>query len=268
MAVVSLVAPAGEHLPAELRAGLKALLDPLGGVCIIPGESVLLYMGHIWPAPPALGVNPRPALLAALIEAAFEEGAGEVALAALAAPGFSFEQTWQMAGYGELESYGITLYDLSCTPTSARESRLNLAGAVWSVPQPLLKAEYLINVGKFRVAQGKLFGSAMGNLAAAANLPKHPQQFARALVDLHSIITPDLHVLDALRGERGYQLQERHAIFAAYDAVALDSTLAALAGLTAGEIEHLVLASSYGLGVANASDIRLLGADALESFGC
>ena len=260
MSIVSLITPDETQLLSGFKQVIEDLLKPLGGFPLAAGEKVLLYMGRIWPAPAPLGVNPHPALLTALVEAAYKAGAGEVSLAACAAPGFDFSTSWYIAGYRALDSYGASRHDLDHMPKSERQSRIDLACSSLTVPLLLLQADYLINVGKFRVADDQIFGAAMLNLAAAAALPQPPHLFARALVDLHSIITPDLHVLDALKGEQGYQPQQRHAVLAATDALAVDTTLATLAGLKGGDIEHLALAAQYGMGAANAADIRIINA--------
>jgi len=257
MSIVSLVTPDESQLLSDFRHIIEDLLQPLGGLTLAAGEKALLYMGHIWPAPAALGVNPHPVLLTALVESLYQAGAGQVQLAAGAAPGFDFAACWQMAGYQTLDSYGAYRHDLATCPKSERHSRLDLACPSLAAPLLLLQADYLINVGKFRVANAQIFGAAMLNLAAAAELPQPPHLFARALVDLHSIIMPDLHILDAIKGQQGYQPQQQHAILAATDAPALDTTLAVLAGLKSGEIEHLALAAQYGMGCTNAGDIKI-----------
>ena len=185
-------------------------------------------------------------------------------MAARAAAGFDFSQCWQQAGYEVLENCGAAVLDLQQAPRAPRLSRLALTSREFMLPQMLLQADCLINMSKFRVAEGRLFGSALKNLAALADLPP-TEEFPRALVDLYSIIMPDLHIIDALPGRRGWQPQAQGALLAASDGPALDLTLAALAALPGNRIEEIALAAQYGLGSTNAADISLVG-DAAALF--
>jgi uncharacterized protein (DUF362 family) len=222
-------------------------------------SSLLIYVGALYPAQAELGVNHHPQLAADLIEWAYEGGVTEIKLAAQTAPGFDFGQSWQLAGYGALKSYGVDVLDLAAAPRLPRRSSLGLYSRELLLPRPLLQADCLINMGKFRVAEGRIFGSALGNLAELAELPRETEAFSRALVDIYSMVTPDLHIIDALSGKRGWQPQKQDGLLAASDAVALDMTLAALAALPAAPMEELNLAAQYGLGCANAADISLVG---------
>ena len=263
MSIVSLVATGRG---AEYKWALNELLRPFAEMFAPAPYSLLIYVGAIYPAGPELGVNPHPALVAALAEWAYEAGVANIGLVAAAADGFEFSQSWQLAGYGALKGYGADVLDMADAPRSSRLSSLGLNCREFLLPKPLLQADYLINLSKFRVAEGRMFGSALNNLAAMADMPRAEEAFPRALVDLYSVITPDLHIADALRGQGGWQPQTQDGLLAATDAVALDMTLATLAGLDGSRMEEIALAAQYGLGSAGAADISLTG-DAAALFG-
>jgi uncharacterized protein (DUF362 family) len=263
MAIVSL-AVLGEA--AGYQEALTRLLQPFAQMFSPAPASLIIYLGELYPAGPEVGVNPHPALVKTFAEWAYEAGATEIKLAARAAPGFIFNQSWQLAGYDALASCRAAVLDLQQSPQAPRFSRLSLTSREFMLPQPLLQADCLVNMGKFRAADSRLFGSALKNLAALTDLPQ-TEEFSRALVDLYDIAVPDLHIIDALRGHRGWQPLGQDALLAAADATALDLTLAALAALPGDRIEEIALAAQYGLGSTTAADIALVGdAPALFNF--
>ena len=256
MALVSLAALQDK---ADYKAALDKLLRPYEEMFFPAPTTLFIYLGSLYPAAPKLGVNPHPVLVAALIEWAYKAWTAKICLAARAAPGFEFAKTWQLSGYKALNSYGAKTLDLGQATYVSRSSSLALFCSEYLLPQQLLSADCLINMGKFRAGQGRLFGSAFNNLAALTDLPYTIEAFPRALVDLYSIVNPDLHIIDALRGLSGWQPQPQDALLAATDAAALDMTLATLASLPGERVEEIALAAQYGLGAAAAAEIILVG---------
>ena len=256
MTIVSLAAPGGG---AGYPQALNKLLAPFKEMFLPAPASLIIYLGELYPAGPQLGVNPHPALAATLCAWAYEAGVAKIQLAARAAPGFDFAYSWQMAGYDALNSSGAALIDLAHTPGLPRLSRLALTAGEFLLPQALLQAEFLINMAKFRAGSGRLFGSALHNLAALAHPRPAKANSARELVDLYSILLPDLHLVDALRGSGGWQPVAEDALLAATDAAALDMTLAAMAAVPLDSLEEITLTAQYGLGNAAVADIILLG---------
>ena len=66
--------------------------------------------------------------------------------------------------------------------------------------------------------------------ALSAAVPPDPalslQEQERELVDIYSVVTPDLFIVDALKGEKGFQPHAQDCLLGAVDAVALDAVLA------------------------------------------
>ena len=83
----------------------------------------------------------------------------------------------------------------------------------------------------------------------------------RELVDIYSIVSPDLFIVDGLKGSNGFQPQEGDCLLAASDAVALDAVLSTISGIRIEGVESLCLAAQYGLGQGEPGAISLLGDD-------
>ena len=261
------VMPGTENSPENLnKQDIQKLLQPFGGISFFaePKTAVCLYLGEIWPAPPQLGLNPLPQLVQAATELLQEAGVQLICVAARAAAGFSWEDALRLSGYGDLQ--GLEFVNLAEATCVERPSELGLAIENLSVPEVLLYSGCVINIAKLRVAEGQLLGSALLNLQAAADLPAGEQK-TRALLDLYSIMQPDLQIVDCWRGSKGLQPQQKSVFLAGRDAVALDLVTAAVAGLPAESLEYLTLAAQYGLGCANVGDIHVVGEGLAELFG-
>ena len=266
MTIISII-PGAENSPEKLnKQAIQKLLQPFGGSGFFaePNATVCLYLGEIWPAPPQLGLNPLSELIQVVIELLQEAGVQLICVAARAADGFSWEDVLQLSGYKSLSDAAfVNLAEATCTE---RSSELNLATEQLTIPEILLYSSCLINITKLRVVEGQLLNSALLNLQAAANLPVGEQKM-RALLDLYSIIQPDLQIVDCWRGSKGLQPKRQSAFLAGRDAVALDLVTTAVVGLPAEDLEYLTLAAQYGLGSAQVGDIHVVGEGLAELFG-
>ncbi|MCL1816959.1 MAG: DUF362 domain-containing protein [Clostridiales bacterium] len=256
---MAVVAVAASQKKVDYGLVLEQLLAPFAQVFSPAPSMLFINLGLLYPCAPEWGVNPHPRLVAKLVARAYEAGVAQISLAARAAAGFEFTQCWHLCGLDFLENYGVAVVDLDRSPQVLRQSRLALAGCDYSLPPQPLKADCLISLGKFRAGSGQMFGSALNNLSALANITPLEGISPRAVVDIYSILAPDLHIIDAIRGRGGWQPQQGDAWLAATDAVALDMVLAALASLPGSRIEEIALAAQYGLGNANVADIVLVG---------
>ena len=247
---------------------LCQLLQPLGGEAFFftPGERVVILADWGFPAAAGLGINVDPRLLGGLAQVAYAQQVAEVAVALRVAPGFVFDQVLALSGYDTLLEQGVRLIDLAQAPVICRTLKSGLTGETVTLARQLVQADLLINCAKFKAAEGVLFGSAMENLAHV--LPPEQASLAadmrpRALVDVAAALLPDLHIIDACKGEAGYQPQYADALLAGSDVLAIDSALAALGGLSAQQVEALRLAAQYGLGQVEPGATMVYGDDLL-----
>lgn len=178
------------------------------------------------------------------------------------AAGFTAEQTLEMSGYKALSTLdNVVLTDLSECQTRSRRCGPCLTGESIDIYAPLVQADVLISLVKYKADQGQLFGSALHSLASCSPVEAENEFRNRSLVDLYSVITPDLFIIDGLIGSGGFQPQAKDCLLAAADAVAADAVLAALAKIPAQQVDSLCLAAQYGLGIGDPSGIALYGDD-------
>jgi uncharacterized protein (DUF362 family) len=267
MTIISLALGAENLTQSSNKADIRRLLQPFGGINFLAEQNATacLYLGEIWPAPPQLGLNPLPELVQIVAELLQEAQVRQISVAARAAAGFSWADALRLSGYEALP--GLEFINLAEAACLERASELNLAAEYLTVPEILLHSNCLINIAKLRVAEGQLLGAALLNLQAVVDLPDDEEQKTRVLVDLYSIIQPDLHLVDCWRGTKGLQPQQQSLLLAGSDAVALDLVTATVAGLAAEDLEYLALAAQYDLGCAQAGDIHVVGEGLAELFG-
>ncbi|MBR2782693.1 MAG: DUF362 domain-containing protein [Firmicutes bacterium] len=270
MAVISLLKTdeATEQQPRQLKALLQKLLLPFGGseVYFDTAHTVFL-LDLLLPADNAAGVNFDLRLAYALAELARGRSHRLVSFAVRPEEGFGLEQVLEASGYDRLrELENVDFIDLSQAETLRLPTDTRLALDEAPVYRPLAEAGLVVSLAKLKAAENSLFGSAMCNLALAGPglNGRDAEQRSRALVDIYSVLTPDLTLVDGWRGDSGFQQHRGDFVLAAADAVAADAVLAALSGIDLAQVDYLQLAAQYGLGEGDPGSIHLYGDDISE----
>jgi uncharacterized protein (DUF362 family) len=247
---------------------IRRLLLPLGGgeFYFCPGEKLTLLADVSLPADNETGANFDIRLAWALINMAKDEGIRDISLCLRPEEGFDLETVLAKTSYGKLAAIkGVKIIGLDTAPSTPRHTDTALVYEEAEIYDVLATTDIIISLAKFKTADARLFGGAMANINYAAR-QKGSLSFElkqRALVDIYSILAPDLTIIDCLRGQSGFQNNRTDCLLAGSDAVALDTVLCAIAdiGMDPQTAEAFVLASQYGLGVSNPADIAMFGDD-------
>jgi uncharacterized protein (DUF362 family) len=250
---------------------IRRLLLPLGGgeFYFCPGEKLAILADVSLPADNETGANFDIRLAWALINMAKDEGIRDIALCIRPEEGFDLETVLAKTSYGKLATIeGLQIIGLNSAPATPRRTDTALILEEAEIYDVLAAADIIISLAKFKTADARLFGGAMTNITYAAK-PASSLSFElkqRALVDIYSILAPDLTIVDCIRGQSGFQNNRTDCLLAGSDAVALDTVLCAIAdiGLHPNSTEAVVLGAQYGLGVSNPADIAMFGDDLRE----
>lgn len=127
---------------------------------------------------------------------------------------------------------------------------------------PKLKTHSLVGfTGGIKNMMGLVPGSGKRDMHAAA--PK-AHKMAECIVDLYSLVKPDLCVMDAVIGMEGDgpaagNPRNIGLILMSTDCVALDTVAAGVIGYNAGDIEFIKDAAGRGLGAGDIDEIEILG---------
>ena len=267
MSVVSLLATdeAVKQQPRDTGIILRKLLLPFGGSDAYFNDSRTVFLlDLLLPADNEAGVNFDLRLAYALAELARGSSKRPVSFAVRVEEGFTLEQVLAASGYDKLRQLeGVDFIDLTRAETVQLPTDSGLSLDAAAVYRPLAEAGLIVSLVKLKAAEDSLFGSAFANLALASPdlSGLDAEQRARALVDVYSVLAPDLTVVDGWRGDSGFQQHRGDFVMAAADAVAADAVLAALSGIDMTRIEYLQLAAQYGLGEGDPGNIHLYGDD-------
>ncbi|MDO4732404.1 MAG: DUF362 domain-containing protein [Bacillota bacterium] len=243
---------------------LEKLLLAFGGSEFFFGteEKLAFLLDLRLPAENERGVNFDIRLAYSLVRLYRRFRSDQIQFFFLPAEGFSAQQTLELSGYASLTALEkVQLVDLSQCSVLKRNSGPRLCGESTSLFAPLIQADVLISLVKYKSDQGRLFGSALCSLESCSPIQPEESFRDRHLVDLYSVIMPDLFIIDGLIGSGGFQPQAEDFLMAAADAVAGDAVLSALSGIPAQQQESLCLAAQYGLGIADPGGIALYGDD-------
>ncbi len=101
----------------------------------------------------------------------------------------------------------------------------------------------------------------MGALASKGIM--HRGRLSQKIVDLASVLKPDVSVIDGIIAGEGHENSESpvemNLVVAGTDPVAVDSVGAAVMGIQPTDVKHLVLAEEKGLGTCNLDQIEIVG---------
>ena len=268
MPMISLL-KADKKLSSSAKAAdllMRRLLLPLGGgeFYFAPGDRLAIIADVSLPADNETGANFDIRLTWALINIARDAGVADITVCLRPEAGFDLDTVLERTSYGKLSGIdGVKVLGLTESQTTPHRTDTRLVLEDAEVYDVLSTADVIVSLAKFKTAENQLFGSALANIAYAAKLDDS-LNFAmkqRALVDIYSIVAPDLTIVDCLIGQSGFQNNQVDCIIAGSDAVALDTVLCAFAGIDAKTVESLVLAAQYGEGVNNPGDIAMFGDD-------
>ncbi len=243
---------------AELKRHAATMLD-FGGLDV-RNKSVLIKPNLLFYTEPEQGLNTHPALLEALVEECERRGASRIYLGDNAGQilyGNSKSAFYDSCGMGEkFGKYYINLgvdlepYHLKCVEHTLY------------IPKILRQVDVVVNVPKFKThgltgisgALKNTFGYVPGAQKAGIHfMCKMYEPFAQALVEIHAIRKPDLHVADAILGMEGRgpfsrRLRYIGQVLVSTDPVALDGVLCKMIGFRPEDLCLLRRGQEAGLG--------------------
>ncbi len=262
-----------EKMVAEifsLLGGVENLIKPRSTVVIKPNA------GH--PAGPETSVNTSPAVVTAVINAVRKAGPKEIILAEAAAIGCDTAVVLEASGIGAAaDSAGARIIDIKrekdLINIPIRDARSNLKRV--KLPRFLLEAEHIINLPIFKSHASMVFTCALKNLKGvvqdAVHLQMHQTDLAAAMMDVWSIIRPDLSIADLIRPAEGFGPHttlptDFGCLVGSKDPVALDATACRMVGLGLDKVAYFSAAMERGLGKFEEDEIEVRGRSIDEVF--
>lgn len=255
------------HQAFEFFGGIKQFVKQ--------GQKVLLKPNMLSARTPEKGVTTHPLVLEAVVREVQSAGAkawiGDSPSGALK----GVRRCWENTGFMAVaERTGAQLIHFEASGIYQKEVR----GIRYHVARPMVEADVVINLPKFKTHGVTLFTGAIKNCygtlpgfqkAIFHKLYPHPDAFSEVLVDVYGIVQPQFTLMDGILGMEGNgpatgTLRNTGLIFASPDGVALDTIASSVMGFKEGEVDAIRIAGERGLGKSKLSEIEIVG-ESLES---
>ncbi len=263
-----------EKMVAEalsLLGGVSSLIKPNSTVVIKPNA------GHKFL--PETSVNTSPEVVAAVIREIRKAQPKEIILAEAAATGQDTLECFEVSGQRKAaEDAGVDKIidikrekDLISIPI--RDARSGLTKVL--LPRFLLEAEHIINLPIFKSHVAMVFTGALKNLKGVVQDKVHQEMhradLALAMLDLWSILKPDLQIVDMIRPAEGFGPLSTlpidfGCIVAGKDPVAVDATCCRMVGLDIDQATCFKAARERGFGNLSERNIEIRGRKIEEVF--
>ena len=254
---------------AELRPLIRQALDLTGGIdnFIKPGTKVFVKINHLSPPSPAdRGIVTHPVFTEAVLDILKATGA-EITV------GDDIEENgsdgFAVSGYREMcDRLGVKLVNLRETGFIATKTAGKILTEIY-ISKPVLEAEVIINLAKFKTHSLTLFTGGIKNMygiiPAGMRRKFHgdyvkPDDFSQMLVDIFAAAKPQLTLLDGIMAMEGEGPGSGHmrnlgVILASRDTVALDAVAGRIIGIPADDVLTTVFAADRGLGTSALNSI-------------
>jgi uncharacterized protein (DUF362 family) len=253
-----------------LLGGTENLVRPRSTVVLKPNA------GH--PAAAETSVNTSPGLVVAVINEVKKAKPKDIIVAESAAIGCETFDVFEKSGIGAAaESAGARLIDIKgekdLISIPIRDARSDIKKM--KLPRFLLEAEHIINLPIFKSHASMVFTCALKNLKGVVQDVTHQQMhntdLAAAMMDLWSVIRPDLSIADLIRPAEGFGPHttlpiEFGCVVGSKDPVALDATACRMTGLALDKVAYFAAAMERGLGNFGEDQIEIRGRGIEEVF--
>ena len=238
----------------NVRRAVRDVLAPLGGMAafVSRGDRVLVKPNFLVARKVEKAVNTHPAVIRAVVEAAWEAGAGTVLVGDSPAVQSGRTVARKLGLLAPMEALGAQVIDLKDSTTTENPDgdvfkRLELSRTV-------LEADKVLNLPKLKThAQMSLtlglkntFGAVVGTrkIAWHTEAGRDALLFARMLLDVHRRVAPALTLADGVTAMEGNgpgagDPRQVGVLAAAPDAAALDQLLSEIVGFPANELPTL-----------------------------
>ena len=258
----------GKDVPLLVRETLRAL----GGMerFVDDGDVVVIKPNIGWDRSVEMAANTHPDVVVALAELCLEAGARQVRI---------FDRTcnderrcYTHSGIrSAVEQLGSQRVSLEYTdPRAYRDVAIPGGRSFqrWEFYQPALDADRLINVPIAKHHSIARLTLGMKNLMGiiGGNRGRLHANIAESLVDITSVLRPDLTVIDATRilvanGPQGGRLEDvrqTETLIASPDIVAADAYAATLFGLDPADVSSISAAARRGLGIMDLKRVQMV----------
>jgi uncharacterized protein (DUF362 family) len=249
----------GESLAYEAMKEMNAAHNLAGKVLIKPNITTNMAA--------STGVTTHPSIVEGVLQYLREEGDFELIIAE---GGGDISRAFDELSFVEVaRRYDAKLVDLNKDSSITVQVEDPLSQHEFPIAQTALECDCIVNVPCLKIHGGQMQVTlCMKNMMGFITPPRYRgsimhTDFDRRMIDLLRVVKPDVNIIDGLVGhERGEIMGEpagAGVMIASRDYVAADAVGAAVMGFSEGEVGHISLAESLGLGIAKLNEIDIRG---------
>ncbi len=227
-------------------------------------DKILIKPNYVNASHPSTGITTSPEILEGIIIYLTEHGFNDITIGEGGIPNKT-EKAFDIAGTRKLaEKYQLKLVNLNKDERIKVKRPNALALKEVDIARTALDSTYIISVPKLKVHSLALITGGMKNMMGAI-IPKDimHDQIAEKIVDLASILTPKLTIVDGIIGAEKNETKgnpvKMDLVIAGKDVVAVDTICTSVMGIDPKNVRHIQLAAEYGLGIADMNEITVLG---------
>jgi uncharacterized protein (DUF362 family) len=247
---------------------INSALDDLGGLHqIIPsGKRILIKPNLVIAKNNDTGATTNPEVIEVLIQEALKTNPLEIALGESSTAGDDTMKAFRVTGMDKIaQKYGVKIIDFKRTPTITKDVPLGKEIKNVKIFKPVFEYDYFINVPILKIHGETTVTIGMKNLKGCIHDQEkhrfHRLNLHQCIVDLNTVIKPNLTVLDAttcsLQWELGGDPVKLDTIMIGKNVLAVDIIAASLLGYSIDEVEHLKIASQSGIGPESIEEIEV-----------
>lgn len=262
----------------RVRQAVRQAVELIGGIgdIIKPGDRVLLKANMLAPIDPAEAVTSHPAVVRAAIELVKEAG-GEPIVAD--SPGYFYAggkcRALTACGLKDVADE-LEVESLQFEAMENPFVEIPVPGGIYLdsifAARLALEVDVIVTLPKLKTHASTWYTGAVKNMFGAvatrtrkqAHILATYERFSGSLVDIFSVLKPQLAIMDGVIGMEGEgprhgRPRQLGVILASKDAVALDAVASKIIGFEPMEIFTTRDATARGLGNGNIDEIEVLG---------
>ena len=269
------LAKCADYDSAHVDKAMQSLFHPLGGLenYVSRGDKVHLKINLLSAKDPKRAITTHPAVIESVVRMAQDIGAKVQIGDSPAGAVKGLQRYWDNCGITDIaKRTGAKIVALETGGVVKHQ----IGDHVYHVSKHVVESDVIINLPKIKTHGLTLYTGAIKNLfGTIPGLRKseyhkqapHPEDFAEILVDIFSIIRPQLTIADAIVGMEGNgpstsgHPRQIGILLASEDGVALDAVAAHIMGFKENEIDTTVSATKRGLGIGEIDKIKIEGED-------
>jgi uncharacterized protein (DUF362 family) len=211
-------------------------------------------------------VDTDPRIIEALVKILKDCGVRRITVGDSSGMGYSTTRAFEICGYRDLAArYGLHLIDFERDQFVKKPVPIDGPFKHLEIARAVIESDLLINVPVMKAHMETLITCSLKNLKGvmprAMKSAFHGVNLHKAIAQLNSVVSPDLILVDGLRGdlssETGHTPVTMERILSGRNPVAVDSVVADMLGYAPRTIRHIAHSADAGLGPCELDRINI-----------